>query len=430
MSAEVDELVSPVASLAAASVGVARKARLEAESALAASGEGDGEDDLDDERRGAVPPGAGRTTWEAGFVRPGGGGSCPCVAVRDACSPRPEAPVFLVDLVLVAISSVLNVAFAVPTAALTLVARSLAWPWACRRPHGHGHCRRGGGCRWTRSERRRGAGALERLRHRVGRLRRHGRHDLDGCGRTEGMAGCVTWVVAGEVTGVVTGGLTGGGGSRGGLRGWTGVVAVGTERVPVTVGVVMVGVDAVGVETVGAVAVGVDAVVPVGVVSVGRLTVGVVSVGVVAAPPPAVKAEAASTPNTSKAPNPTSMRTRRNISGESVPPPADEDKQRSASRNRDSAVAQPKHRIAGRDAPQLLVRRVCADALEEDADLGLPPLQICPQQPWLLVILELGCGTARGGVRAGACPPRRSRAGSAPTASRPAAPRGSGRPRP
>ena len=126
MSAEVDELVSPVASLAAASVGVARNARLEAESALAASGEGDGEDELDDERRGAVSSGAGGTTWEAGFVRPGGGGACPCVAVRDACSPWPEAPVFLVDLVLVAISSVLNVAFAVPTAALTLVARSLA----------------------------------------------------------------------------------------------------------------------------------------------------------------------------------------------------------------------------------------------------------------------------------------------------------------
>ena len=62
MSAEVDELVSPVASLAAASVGVARNARLEAGSALAASGEGDGEDELDDERRGAVSPGAGRTT--------------------------------------------------------------------------------------------------------------------------------------------------------------------------------------------------------------------------------------------------------------------------------------------------------------------------------------------------------------------------------
>ena len=133
---------------------------------------------------------------------------------------------------------------------------------------------------------------------------------------TGGMAGCVTWVVTGEVTGAVTGGLTGGGVSRGGLRGRTGVVAVGTGRVPVTVGVVTVGVETVGVETVGVVAVGVDAVVPVGVVSVGRLTVGVVSVGVVAAPPPAVKAEAASTPNTSKTPNPTSMRTRRNITRE------------------------------------------------------------------------------------------------------------------
>src|SRR4029077_8329709 len=56
------------------------------------------------------------------------------------------------------------------------------------------------------------------------------------------------------------------------------------------------------------------------------------------------------------------------------------------------AVAQLKDGVAWRDAPQLLVRRVRSDALEEDADLGLPPLQVGPQQPRLLVVVELGCG--------------------------------------
>ena len=49
-------------------------------------------------------------------------------------------------------------------------------------------------------------------------------------------------------------------------------------------------------------------------------------------------------------------------------------------------------RVARRDAPQLLVRRVRANALEEDTDLGLPPLQVRPQQPRLHVVGELGCG--------------------------------------
>ena len=171
------------------------------------------------------------------------------------------------------------------------------------------------------------------------------------------MAGCVTWVVTGEVTGAVTGGLTGGGVSRGGLRGRTGVVAVGTERVPVTVGAVtvgMVGVVAVGVVAVGVVAVGVDAVVPVGVVSVGRLTVGVVSVGVVAAPPPAVKAEAASTPNTSKTPNPTSIRTRRNITREVSHHP----------RTKTSSGAHPHRDALGRRAGRASRRLVLETAIQ------------------------------------------------------------------
>jgi ATP-dependent exoDNAse (exonuclease V) beta subunit len=59
-------------------------------------------------------------------------------------------------------------------------------------------------------------------------------------------------------------------------------------------------------------------------------------------------------------------------------------------RGTSSAVAQPEDRVAGRDAPQLVIGRIRANALEEDTDLELPPLQVGAQQWRLLVVDELG----------------------------------------
>lgn len=55
-------------------------------------------------------------------------------------------------------------------------------------------------------------------------------------------------------------------------------------------------------------------------------------------------------------------------------------------------VAQLEDGVTWRDAPQLLVRRVRSDALEEDADLGLPPLHVGPQQLRLPLIVQSSPG--------------------------------------
>jgi hypothetical protein len=209
LSVDVDELVAPAASFAAAKVGVARKARLEGGSALATSGED--EDELDTKRCGAAASNFGRATWEAGFARRSGGGTCPCVAARDPCSPRPEAAVFLVYLVVFAILSVLNVVFAVPTAGFTLAARSLALTL-------------GAFAAWPATAT---AGAAE-TPAAPDAIGVEAPEFSSGCVcvfvscvatvattwtgvDTGGMAACFTWVVTGGVTGLITGGLTGGG---------------------------------------------------------------------------------------------------------------------------------------------------------------------------------------------------------------------------
>ena len=79
------------------------------------------------------------------------------------------------------------------------------------------------------------------------------------------------------------------------------------------------------------------------------------------------------------------------------------------------SVGEQEHGVVGRDAAELLVGELAADAVEEDADLGLPPLQVRAQdrRPFRRR-RSRSRGTARSGGRLAAHPIRR-RAGCAPT---------------